>query len=66
MYRVPILITLFNRPDHTEKLILTLNNIKPEKIYIFIDGPKKNNELDIINCNKVLKLQKKLTLIQMY
>ena len=60
MYRVPILITLFNRPDHTEKLILTLNNINPEKIYIFIDGPRKNNEQDIINCNKVFEITKKI------
>ncbi len=60
MYKVPILITLFNRPHHTEKLITYLNDINPEKIYIFIDGPRKNNGQDIINCKKVFEMTKKI------
>ena len=44
MYKVPILITVYNRPDLFKKLLTNLKKNKPSKIYIKGDGPK--NEID--------------------
>ena len=43
----PILILIFNRPEETKKLITRLEKFKPRYIYIFSDGPRKNNLSDI-------------------
>ncbi|WP_440915362.1 glycosyltransferase family A protein [Candidatus Pelagibacter sp.] len=51
---IPILILGYNRPTHIKKLIISLRNIKPKKIYICLDGSKKNIE-DIKKCNLVKK-----------
>ncbi len=55
MYKIPILITLFNRPDHTERLINTLNKLSVNKIYVFIDGARPNNLQDKTKCQNVIK-----------
>ena len=55
----PILLLLFNRPNLTKKLILNLKKVKPKKIYINIDGPRKNNEEDSRLCKEVTDLIKK-------
>ena len=55
MYKIPILITLFNRPDHTEKLINTLNELSVNKIYIFVDGARPNNLQDKTKCQNVIE-----------
>ena len=44
MYDVPVLILIYNRPKFTKKLIMALKIIKPKKIYISCDGPKKDRE----------------------
>jgi GT2 family glycosyltransferase len=49
---IPVLILGYNRPSHIKKLISSLRKIKPKKIYISLDGPKKNLE-DIKNCKLV-------------
>ena len=47
MMNTPILILIFNRPEETKKLITRLEKFKPRYIYIFSDGPRKNNLSDI-------------------
>ena len=51
MFKIPILILTYNRPDHLIRLIIRINKIKPSKIYISCDGPKNN--LDLININRI-------------
>ena len=43
----PILILIFNRPKETKKLVKRLEKFKPKNIYVFSDGPRKNNFTDI-------------------
>ncbi len=52
---LPILLLLFNRPKLTKVLISKLKEIKPSKIYINIDGPRKNNSKDIVLSKEVMK-----------
>ncbi len=49
MSSVPVLLLIFNRPDHTEVLINRLRKIKPKFIYVAADGARAGNENDKIN-----------------
>ncbi len=49
VYKVPILLILFNRPKYTSKTIQYLNMIKPKSLYIHIDGPRNQEDQDKIN-----------------
>lgn len=57
---IPLLLLLFNRPKTTEKLFEKLKIIKPIKIYINIDGPRKNNLKDKELCSNVEKIFNKI------
>lgn len=54
-YENAILILAFNRPSKTRTLLNRLKNIKPNNLYVALDGPRKKNDEDIINCSAVLK-----------
>lgn len=43
----PILVVAFNRPDQLFRVLQVVKEIKPESIYISIDGPRENNPKDI-------------------
>lgn len=45
----PILLLLFNRPGYTKKLIQALEIVKPQNLYVVIDGPREGNKTDIQN-----------------
>jgi len=51
--KTPILILGFNRPNLLIALIKKIGIFKPEKIYISIDGPRKNNNSDKILIEKI-------------
>ncbi len=57
----PVLLIIFNRPSETEKLIKKLSIYKPEKIYVFSDGPRKYSKTDFINCEKAKLIVKKIS-----
>lgn len=53
----PILILGFNRPDRIKNLIDSLRKYAPHSIYLALDGPRKNNENDLvknIECRKLV------------
>lgn len=52
----PLLLIFFNRPDLTKKLIKKVNKYYFKKIYIFVDGPRINNQSDINLCAFVKKI----------
>ena len=56
--KLPILLLTFNRPSETSILIKKLSLVKPSKIYISQDGPRKSNINDKVNCEKVKKIFK--------
>ena len=51
----PIILIVYNRPDHTKKILSQLNNFKIKKLYIISDGPKAKS-LDIKNVEKTRKI----------
>lgn len=49
-FNTPILFIIFNRPDTTSKVFDEIKRIRPGKLFIAADGPRKNNAEDIKNC----------------
>lgn len=49
----PVLLIVFNRPKTAEKVLVSLANIKPKKVYVFADGARMDNAKDIEDCQKV-------------
>ncbi len=54
-FKTAVLFLIFNRPDTTIKVFEKIRKVKPERLYIACDGPRKNsfNELE-----KVIKVRK--------
>lgn len=46
MLKTPVLLLIFNRPDHTRRVLDSIRKAKPERLYIASDGPRKNNKQD--------------------
>ncbi|MBD0726669.1 hypothetical protein B6A10_15975 [Flavobacterium sp. L1I52] len=49
MYQVksPILFLIFNRPKETQILFNAIRDVKPKKLYVAADGPRKNGKDDL-------------------
>lgn len=43
-FDIPILLITFNRPDSVLKVLDTIRDVKPERIYIAADGPREHKE----------------------
>ena len=52
----PILLLFFNRSKNVKQLINRLKITKPKKIFISLDGPRKNNSKDLIEIRKILEI----------
>lgn len=52
MFKVPILIVLYNEVEDAHNLFQILRKVQPEKIYIAGDGAKHNNRIDYVYCVK--------------
>ena len=50
MYQVksPILFLIFNRPKETQILFNAIRDVKPKKLYVAADGPRKNGKDDLV------------------
>lgn len=55
---IPTLLITFNRPRITQKLLDNLRLIKPEKLYVFADGPRQDNKTDEELCVQTRELIK--------
>jgi hypothetical protein len=47
---IPVLLTIFNRPDKTKAVIENLRQIKPKRLFVAADGPRPNLPQDIEKC----------------
>lgn len=56
----PILFLVFNRPEKTQIVFDVIKMAQPLKLYIAADGPRSNNENDIVNCEKVKEIFKQI------
>jgi hypothetical protein len=54
LFKTPVLLILFNRPVHTQKLLKSIEKVRPENIYISIDGPR--DEKDGLLIKKIKKI----------
>lgn len=54
----PVLLLLFNRSKTTHELFQALKLVEPAKLYIHIDGPRKNIEIDLEEITKIKKIIK--------
>ena len=62
MYKLPILILTYNRPEQLSKLVNQIKKIRPMKIYVGCDGPKNNfDRFQIKKINNILDLFDKKT-----
>ena len=50
----PVLLCNFNRPEFTAALVNSLRAVKPQSLFISIDGPRAHVEADKVNCSAVL------------
>lgn len=56
MFDTPILFLIYNRPDTTKQVFEKIKKIKPKKLFIAADGPKKNKENELELCLKTRKI----------
>ncbi|MDT8337508.1 MAG: hypothetical protein RQ856_06780, partial [Candidatus Izemoplasmatales bacterium] len=56
LFSTPILLIIFNRPEKLKGLMEILSKIKPEKLYISADGPRKDNQNDIELCRRAREI----------
>lgn len=47
---IPVLLTIFNRPDKTKAVMENLRQIEPKRLFVAADGPRRNLPQDIENC----------------
>jgi hypothetical protein len=59
-YNTPILLITFNRVDTTSIVFNKLRTVKPKKLYIFSDGPRKNNKSDCVSISLVREIFKNI------
>jgi len=52
----PVLLLIFNRPSLTELVLNSIRLVKPNKLYIAADGPRKNKINEIDECNQARKI----------
>lgn len=53
---VSILFLIFNRPEVTAKVFGSISKIKPSRLYIAADGPRKSIPGDVENCQKTREI----------
>ena len=51
-FNTPILFVIFNRKQTAEKVFEKIREIKPKKLYVVADGPRKNRPDDIEKCKQ--------------
>ena len=53
-YKTPVIFIIFNRPDTTRKVLETIKEIKPNKLYVISDGPRNEKEQALVNETRAL------------
>jgi hypothetical protein len=48
--QIPVLLTIFNRPDKTRAVMENLRQIKPNRLFVAADGPRLDHPQDIEKC----------------
>lgn len=51
--KAPVVLSVFNRPEQTARVLATIATWKPEQLFIIGDAPRPGNTSDEINCAAV-------------
>lgn len=57
---LPVLLITFNRSNETRQVLSEILKQKPQELYVFQDGPRKEKESDIEKCADVREVIEKL------
>jgi hypothetical protein len=49
---IPVLLTIFNRPDKTKAVMENLRQIKPKRLFVAADGPRLDHPQDQEKCRQ--------------
>ena len=55
-FEVPVLFLIFNRPDITLRVFEEIRKIKPLKLYVAADGPRKDVSEDLKKCSQAREI----------
>lgn len=58
--KTPVAFVVFNRYDTAKKVFEQIRKVKPKKLFIIADGPRKNVKEDIEKCKKVRSIFEKI------
>jgi hypothetical protein len=58
--KTPVLFIIFNRPETTKKVFEKIKQIKPEKLFISADGPRKEKINEIKICEETRKITEQI------
>lgn len=61
LFKTPILLITFNRPEHTRRVLTEILNQEPQSLYVCQDGAREGNENDRIKCQEVKDVINELT-----
>lgn len=61
MFKTPILLIAFNRPDHVRRVLTEILKQEPQSLYVCQDGARDGNENDRIKCQEVRDVVNELT-----
>ena len=53
MLNTPVLLITFNRPDHVRRVLSAIRAMRPATLYIFQDGAREGNAVDVEKCARV-------------
>ena len=60
MLRTPVLLITFNRPDHVRRVLSAVRVARPTVLYVFQDGAREDNALDVEKCEAVRTVVKEM------
>ena len=58
---IPLLLITFNRPEHTRRVLESILTAQPHDLYVFQDGAREGNHIDIKKCAEVRRVVEKMT-----
>jgi hypothetical protein len=55
-FATPVVLIIFNRPEHTKKVLEKIREVRPKKLYVIADGPRSDKPLDpelVLACRRL-------------
>ena len=47
VFDTPVVLIIFNRPEHTRKVLEKIREVRPKTLYVISDGPRADKPLDL-------------------